>query len=255
MAKPAGGESVKSAVRALDILETVVRQNRPMAAHEIATTLAIPVSSLSYLLTTLQQRDYLRRNGRHYVPGPSLDRLQPDRAAPGLKELVDPMVRSLRDQLNETVTFFVRKEHVIEALSTEIGLHALRYTVNVGQRAPMHAFAAGKALLAAMSDAELEDYLAASDRQGFTPNTICETGALRREIAAIRAVGLARTREEHTPGIYGFAKAVVRAGEALGAFSIAIPSTRFSQEFEQRAVELLNRSAKVLAESAPMIVE
>ncbi len=249
MAKPAGGESVKSAVRALDILETVVRQNRPMAAHEIATTLAIPVSSLSYLLTTLQQRDYLSRSGRHYAPGPALDRLRPDRAAPGLKDLVDPAVRSIRDQLNETVTFFVRKEQVIEALSTEIGLHALRYTVNVGQRAPMHAFSAGKALLATMSDPELNDYLATSDRQRFTPNTICEPDALLQEIANVRATGIARTRDEHTPGLYGLARAVIRDGRALGAFSIAVPATRFSEPFEQRAIELLNRSSKILAES------
>ena len=94
----AGPENVKSAVRAWEILETVVRQNRPMAAHEIATTLAIPVSSLSYLLTTLQQRDYLRREGRHYRPGPALDRLRPDGGTPGLKALVDPLVRALRDR-------------------------------------------------------------------------------------------------------------------------------------------------------------
>lgn len=244
-----GPENVKSAVRALEILETVVRQNRPMAAHEIATTLAIPVSSLSYLLTTLQQRDYLRREGRHYRPGPALDRLRPDRGAAGLKELVDPLVRALRDQLNETVTFFVRREHVIEALSTEIGLHALRYTVNVGQRAPMHSMSAGKALLAAMSDAELEDYLATSERQRFTPNTICDAAPLRREIEEVRRTGIARTREEQTSGILGYARAVVRDGEAVGAFAVAIPVARHSEAFERRIIDLLTRSAGVLAES------
>ena len=74
MPKTGNGETVKSAVRALDILEFVVRTGRPTAAHEIATTLAIPVSSLSYLLTTLQKREYLMRDGRRYVPGPALSR-------------------------------------------------------------------------------------------------------------------------------------------------------------------------------------
>lgn len=244
-----GPESVKSAVRALEILETVVRQNRPMAAHEIATTLAIPVSSLSYLLTTLQQQDYLRREGRHYRPGPALDRLRPDRGSPSLKELVDPLVRALRDQLNETVTFFVRRGHVIEALSTEIGLHALRYTVNVGQRAPMHSMSAGKALLAAMADAEVEHYLATSERQRFTANTICDPSSLRREVEQVKATGVARTREEQTAGILGFAKAVTCDGEAVGAFAVAIPVARHSDAFEAQIVDLLGRSAKVLADS------
>ncbi len=249
MSKPPGSESVKSAVRALDILETVVRQNRPMAAHEIATTLAIPVSSLSYLLTTLQQRQYLTREGRRYSPGPALDRLRPDHTTPSLKDLVEPMVRSLRDQLSETVTFFMRKDYVIEALATEIGLHALRYTVSVGQQAPMHAFSAGKALLAAMGDKALQDYLAGSERQRFTPNTICEPEALLREIAGVRASGIARTREEHTPGIFGVAKAVICNDEAIGAFGVAIPAARYSEAFEQRIIVLLNRSSKVLADS------
>jgi len=133
-------------------------------------------------------------------------------------------------------------------MATEIGQHALRYTVNVGQRAPMHAFSAGKALLAAMSDKELQGYLAASERPGFTRNTIREPEALRREIASVRASGIARTREEHTPGILGIGRAVIRDGEAIGAFSVAVPAARYSEALEQRIIELLNRSSRILAD-------
>lgn len=64
-------------MRTLDILELLVSQGQPLAAHEIASALAIPVSSLSYLLTTLADRGYIARTGRQYGPGEGLIRLQP----------------------------------------------------------------------------------------------------------------------------------------------------------------------------------
>src|SRR5690606_8553047 len=55
---------VTSATRTLDIIEYVVAHPRPLVAQEIATALGIPVSSLSYLLATLVERNYLVREGR-----------------------------------------------------------------------------------------------------------------------------------------------------------------------------------------------
>ncbi len=242
--------TVKSAMRTLDILEFLVRQRRPLAAHEVATALSIPVSSLAYLLSTLCERGYLERVGRAYRPGPALARLHPLSAEPTLAERVGPLVRTLRIQLNETAGFFVRRGFEIEALASEIGLHALRYTLEIGQRAPLHSFAAGKALLATMPPAELDDYLAAAPRTEFTSHTLAEAEALRAEIAAIRASGIARTQEEHAPGIIGIGRAAIGAdGVAIGAFSVAIPVARFDEDVEERAIKLLSRSAELLAAS------
>ena len=59
----AAAGSVKSATRTLDIIEYVVAAGRPLVAQEISNALAIPVSSLSYLLSTLVERTYLQRAG------------------------------------------------------------------------------------------------------------------------------------------------------------------------------------------------
>ena len=249
MPKTGNGETVKSAVRALDILEFVVRTGRPTAAHEIATTLAIPVSSLSYLLTTLQKREYLMRDGRRYVPGPALSRLQPNGGSPHLKEIVDPLVRSIRDQLNETAAFFVVDDFEMLAISSEVGMHALRFTVDVDQRLPMHAFSAGKALLATMEDKQVKEYLKTCDLQRYTASTICSEDDMMREIVEIRRAGVAHSREEHTLGIHGISKAVLRKGAPIGAFSVAIPAARYCPSLDERIIDLLTRSANILSES------
>ncbi|WP_249276432.1 IclR family transcriptional regulator [Sphingomonas baiyangensis] len=239
--------TVKSALRTLDIIEYVVARDAPVVAQEIAAALAIPVSSLSYLLGTLVEREYLARSGRRYTAGPGLARLQRRNDDFSLAERAAPLVRALRVQLNETASFFVRKGWEVEALVTETSQHALRYAVQMGTRTPLHGFSAGKAILAALPDEEIEAYLAEAPRPAFTGATITDAQTLRAEIATIREQGVARTREEHTPGIQGVGCAVTAAGGLLGAFSVAIPSVRFDAGVEARASELLKRTAALLA--------
>jgi IclR family transcriptional regulator, acetate operon repressor len=246
MTDAAPTSTVKSAMRTLDILELLVAQGRPLAAHEIATALAIPVSSLSYLLTTLAERGYVEKLGRRYGPGPGLSRLQPERAADDVIARAGPIIRSLRLRLNETVGFFVPKGHEVEAAVSEIGTQALRYSLEVGRRAPMHAFAAGKAILATYSEDELAEYLATSQREAFTRHTLTTETQLCQEIETIRRNGWARTREEHTPGIQGMARVVMAGGRAAGAISIAIPLPRVTPSFEAQAIEALKHAVDLL---------
>lgn len=241
--------TVKSATRALDILALLVSQQRPMAASEIAQALSIPVSSLSYLLITLVELHYVARSGRNYLPGPALARLQPSGGSP-LAERVAPLVRAIRTDLNETTGFFIRRGYNVEAVVSEIGVQALRYSLDVGREAPLHAFAAGKALLAALDDDALDDYLAQSDRRALTPNTVTGADALRAEVAGIRATGFARTIEEYTPGIAGIARAAAVGGRIVGAFSVALPLVRLTPDVVQRIEDHLARATTILGKSA-----
>jgi len=237
---------VKSATRTLDIIEYVVAHDRPLVAQEIAVALGIPVSSLSYLLGTLVDRGYLNRDGRRYSAGPGLQRLQARPGGFSLAERAAPLVRTLRVQLNETTSFFVRTEWDVEAIVTETSEQALRYAVPTGARLPMHALASGKALLAALPDDEIDRYFSETDRQRFTPCTITTEKALRRDIAEIRKTGFALTDEEFSLGIRGVGHVVTIGGEPVGALSVAIPKARFDEAAQKRVMDLLERTAGLL---------
>lgn len=243
----AQSSQVKSATRTLDIIEYVVATDRALVAQEIATALAIPVSSLSYLLATLVERGYLQRQGRRYTAGPGLARLQARNSGLGLAERAQPLVRALRVQLNETASFFVRTGWEVEAIATETSDQALRYAVPTGTRLPMHALASGKALLAELSDAELDRYFEESRREKFTELTVTGEAALRKQIAAARKTGFATTADEFSLGIRGIGRAVRIGGDVAGAFSVAIPQPRFSEDVERRVEDLLARTADTLA--------
>jgi len=241
------GASVKSATRTLDILEFVIGHGRPVSAAEIAATLAIPISSLSYLLGTLVERGYLTRSGRLHSPGPALARLQTAEPAAMFSERVAARLRAISTQLNETAAFFVRHGYEMEAIASEVSAQPLRYNVEVGRLLPLHAFSAGKAILATFTEDELDDYFANTDLAGYTASTVVDEGKLREELLRIGRRGLARTGEEYTPGIIGLGRSVIGAdGSLIGAISVAIPIARATPLLEDRAAMLIIRASDIL---------
>ena len=239
--------TVKSAMRTIDIIEYVVARPAGVVAQEIAAGLAIPVSSLSYLLATLAERHYLTRDGRRYLPGPALDRLASPRIAMSLADKVRPLVKSLRLQINETASFFIRDGWHLEAIVTETAEQSLRYSISVGTRSPLHCLAAGKALLATLSAAELDAYFAQAALESFTPSSITDEAPLRAQLLEVRATGIGRTREEYTPGICGLSIAAIVDGMAVGAFALAIPVPRFTAELEARTIAKLEQAVELFA--------
>jgi IclR family acetate operon transcriptional repressor len=238
--------NVKSAIRTLDIIEYVVSAGRPLVAQEISNALGIPVSSLSYLLSTLVDRTYLERSGRRYTPGPGLERLQAHHGNFTLEDRVAPLVRTLRVQLNETASFFVREGWEAEAIVTETSEQALRYAIETGRRLPLHALASGKAMLAALPDHELDRYFAEAKLDRFTPSTVTGEAKLRKELAEVRKTGFAVADEELSLGINGIGHVVRMGGEVIGALSVAIPKVRWDEELIARAKDLLQRTASLL---------
>lgn len=243
----AAPQPVKSALRTLDVIEFVVAHRQGVVAQEIAAALAIPVSSLSYLLTTLADRGYLAREGRRYLPGPGLERLRAGPEALPLADRVAPLVRALKGELNETAAFMVQRGWEVESLVTEASDQALRYAVDPGTRRPLHALAAGKVILAALSEAERARYFAETTRAAFTPATRTDEADLNADIVRITADGIAVAREEATVGIVGTAVPVRLDGTFVGVFSVAVPAVRFNAALEARVRQALLRAASALA--------
>ena len=229
---------VKSALRTLDIIGFVVAHPQGPAAQDIAAALGIPDSSLSYLLATLVEHGYLTRDGRRYRPGAALAALQPAAAAPSLAARAAPLVRVLRAELDETASFMVRTGWEAEALVTEASGQALRYAIEPGQRKPLHTLAAGKVLLAALSEDELARYFAQAPRARLTDASVTDEAALRSQIAAARSEDFAAVSEEDTRGICGLAVPARLGAEVVGAFAVAVPLVRCDPDLPRRAREI-----------------
>ena len=69
---------------------------------------------------------------------------------------------------------------------------------------------------------------------------------MRRELAEIRATGIAQADEEYSAGISGIGRAVTIGGDPVGSLSVGIPKARFDEAMQRRAKELLARTSGLL---------
>jgi len=223
---------VKSADRTLDILETLAASNEAVSASALASILGIPKSSLFHLIGTLMMRGYVEETeeGR-YRPGPKLAEIaRSAEGAPGLADLMAPILRDLSESINETTAFSVQRADEVEVLTTHVGRQALTFSLKANDLAPLYAVSAGKALLAQKPADWFDDYVRRVRFEQFTPNTIRSAARLIREIERARHEGVAYVDEEFTPGIVGMASAVRSQGQVVGAINVAMPSVRASAE-------------------------
>jgi IclR family transcriptional regulator, acetate operon repressor len=229
---------VKSADRALDVIECVAAAPAPITFTQILRALDVPKSSLSQLLINLVDRRYLELDlpTNVYRLGPGLLRLV-DRASAIIpaQGLVEPVLRRLRDELNETAGFYVRHGDEVALAGVATSRHALVYIMNVGERAPLYAISPGKIILANMREDEFEAWLAAAELKSYTRKTIVDRDALRREILQARKSGFAFADQEFSLGIKGIACAVRSRDRCFGSVNISVPIARFDAALERAA--------------------
>lgn len=240
---------MKSADRALDILEAVAESDGRAGFSQLMADLGIPRSSLFHLLGNLTARGFLLQDAATaaYRLGPKLDDLLRLRPATPLLEAVRPALRRLSAATEETAGFYVREgDHVI-AIATEAGGQALSYTMRVGEKAPLYALSSGKIQLAEMRDQEIKAYLARTPLAPVTPQTITSAARLWDEIRKVRRDGFGYAREEFTIGITGIATAARRGDNLIGCVNLAVPTARFTRINATRFREQLSAAAAEIA--------
>lgn len=222
---------VKSADRVLDILEAVAAASGRASFSQLMGGLGIPRSSLFQLLGNLVSRGYLEQDTAtlRYSLGAKIAELGKRRPAPQLQQIVQPLLKQLSQDTNETVGFYVRDGDHVTAIATQTGGQALTYTMRVSEKAPLYAISSGKIVLSHMSDAEAKAYLAGVTFEKFTPHTLGSARQVLEQLRTIREEGFAYAHEEFTVGIIGIGTGVMVKDALVGMVNLAVPSARFTK--------------------------
>jgi DNA-binding IclR family transcriptional regulator len=221
--------TVGNAIRAL----TVLADRGPLRLTALAGELQLGKSTVHLLLQTL--RDYGMVD---YAPATStysvglrvfeLGATAIEQGGFGAR-LVGPM-EELARRCNESVSLGVLNAGSVLIVQRIESPEILRADIRPGTRMPFHASASGKALLATMADAEVDQLLPESLLPASTRMTHRLRDELFAEIRLIREQGYAKQTEEFVEGISAVATPVFAAGgRALAALSIAGPSSRFDE--------------------------
>jgi DNA-binding IclR family transcriptional regulator len=191
--------------RTLDFLELFADQKRPLSLSDISRLLNIPASSCHDVLQALLERGYVYevapRGG--YYPTLRLHELAQTIAENDPVPLrAEPLLRELRDALDETVLLAKIGELEATYLLTLEPSHPLRFLQKVGNRvSSLHAASGGKALLGSLDAATLDAVLKQIKLPALTRHTITTRTALRKNLEASRARGWYLNQEESLEGV------------------------------------------------------
>jgi DNA-binding IclR family transcriptional regulator len=238
-ALPASGEGERSSApgteRTLAILELLSRSgDAGMTISEIARALELPNNSTSRVVETIQEFGYIERlsEGRRYVlTRKLLDIARPIVRDRSLAATAFELLCNLRDQTGETAQLIVRSQNRSVVIEQVASRQPVKVLGEIGFRVPMFSCAPGKAILAALPLAELEEYLSAVRLKQYTPTTHGTRESLLRELQRIRHCGYGVDLAEGVAGIHCVGAAILDTnGYPIAGLTVIGPSFRLREE-------------------------
>jgi DNA-binding IclR family transcriptional regulator len=244
---------VKSAVRVFDILRFVSLHSAGCLHSEIANGLGIPRASLTALLGDLRQLGYLTFDAKtkRYALGAEILTLSNAYLRNlNLVQIGEPILREMFQQVREVTSLNIAKDAMVVKVCEYAAPDPLAYHIHVGESGPMHASAAGKAILAHLPTDVCDELLARMELRAYTDRTIRSKAVLLKQLKAIRLGAVARCREEHHQGMVSLAVPVFNAEEqVVAAITITTPSIRFTRAHEKTVEKVLRSGAARLSTS------
>ena len=224
----------------------------PATLSEIARHLAIPVSSCSGLLKTLEQRGYLHTVESRSTYYPTNRLLQVARGIAEhdpLASRISPVLERLRYETGETVILAKRRDDEVLFLDVVESRNQIRFVAQVGETSLLHASSLGKALLSAMPDAERAKVLKRLKFRRLTPKTLGTPKELEASIAADRRRGCYLNFGESMADLYAIALPLT-VNDKTYAITVVGPGKRI-QDNRARLQAALERACKAASDPVP----
>lgn len=244
---------VKSATRTLDLLELLAGAPGGLSHGDIAGALDIPRSSVTALLASLIERDFVEFDEarRQYHLGHAVLKL--GRAYLGRLDLVGrarPLMTRLSDELGEACALTIRRadDVIVVWKIDDPDPHRPSLSMQLGQSGPVFASASGKAMLAAEGPAAVEAYLAGVDLGRRTAGATLDRESLRADLEQTLGSGIGFSRGEMFAQIIAVGVAVAGpTGAPVAGLSVSFSHDRLSDAHVARVVAALRKTAAALS--------
>ncbi len=224
---------IQSVAHALDVLEEFRGETDELGVTELSKKLKLHKNNVFRILATLQSRNYIeqnRSNDNYKLGIKCLELGQTFIHQRGLLKQAKVVLKELAETTGETSYLsFLRGNEVVYLDAVE-GTSTVRVVSRVGLHMPLHASAAGKALIAFESDEELAKRFS-GELKRFTKNTKTALADLIADLQNVRKLGYATDLEEFEDGLRCLA-APIRdyTRKVIGALSVSGPAHRISEE-------------------------
>ena len=221
----AGRYTVRSVARAMRLVQIVADgPDEGLTLSDLARALGTSKSTTLALARTLIAFGLLRdgRPGPRYTLGTGAIRLGDiARGQLPLGDLSRPLLVELAEATKMTSRLAICDEGFPVFIERVDGPGSVRFHTPLGQREMPHASAAGKAILATMTEEQVRELCAQTGLRARTGHTITDVDSLLANLALVRTNGFAIDDEEDAEGIFCLGAAIFGHDRAVaGAVSV-----------------------------------
>lgn len=241
-------ESVSNALRVLLLL----RERDELRVMDCAAELGVARSTAHRLLAMLDHHGFLRRDPatRTYRMGEAL-------LALGLTAIRNldirararPHMQALCAEVGETINLVLLEGDNVRFIDAVETPRALRVGGRIGLRRPAHCTSAGKAILAALSPAELRTLYPREALAVMTDDSLSTRTQLEEALIEVRQVGFAVARTESDPEIVAVGVRIPQdPGQVPAGLAISAPASRMTAgEIQRWGLEAIRTAERIAA--------
>lgn len=241
---------IKTTELSLEIVQTI-QEHEGLSFMDLKSKLEVAKSTLHYHLNTLQKHGYVIKNDQTYQIGLRFltHAEYAKRQEPGFEKLRRKSAE-LADMLPEEIDFSVEENGRLIVVYHNIG-GEVTSDFEIGQYLYLHSTAAGKVILAAMSNTRVENIIERWGLPQVTDKTITDKSTLFEELENTKQRGFGINNEEEIPGLRSVSVPIHKPdGTVLGALSATGPTYRLTLNRIKENVsdDLLDAAAEIESE-------
>ncbi len=206
------GEFLSTLERGLSVLRSFSRERPEMTLSEVASVTGLSPAVARRCLHTLVELGYIGRKDKLFLLTPEvMGFASAFLESMNLEEMIRPHLQVVRDRTGDSSSLAVLSGGDVLYLIHVSTNRMVRLAAGIGTRFPAYATSLGRILLAQLSDAELDAYLAQTEFRRFTDKTITDPSRLKKIMQQARSNEYAMTQDELDYGIVSVA-VPIRAG-------------------------------------------
>ena len=224
--------------RSFAVLEVLAAQPEPVSLKEIGERTGLHPSTAHRILNDLTIGRFVERPaaGSYRLGMRLLELGNLVKARLNVREAAVSPMRELHKVTHQPVNLSMRQGdeiiYIERTYSERSGMQVVRA---IGGHAPLHLTSVGKLFLAHEDALRVRAYATRTGLTGHTRNSITDLARLERELATVRATGVARDDEELELGVRCMAAGVFDdQGKLLAGLSISAPADRLEEGWLER---------------------
>ncbi|ESP89352.1 IclR family transcriptional regulator [Candidatus Halobonum tyrrellensis] len=248
MAAETGSAPVGATQTTIRVIEAL-RELDAAGVSAVADHIDVPTSTAFDHLRTLEQNEFVRREGDEYVLSSQFLEIGGYcRNNDHLYRTAEPELQKMANETGEHANLMIEEFGRGVFYAKAKGRETFRLDTHIGKRVNLQTTSAGKAILAELPDDRVEEIVDDHGLPGITEHTITDRADLFEELDTVREQGFATDTEERLKGVHCVGAALTDDdGDPIGAVSVSGPKNGMQDErFFDDIPELVLRTANVI---------